>query len=101
MEIKLMKDGKVAFEGGYREAVAFVEACLKRCYEHGTEEHGFVLCVDGKEACELSIVSGEMASPRGYAVAMRMVETSEELPAELYDLENACYMDPEDAEAFR
>lgn len=97
MEIKLTKGGKVAFEGGYEEAVAFVKARLKECFEAGTAERGYVLCVDGKEACELSIVCAEMAGPKGYAVAMRMVETSEELPAELYDLENAYYMDPEDA----
>lgn len=101
MEIKLMKDGKAAFEGGYREAVAFLKERLKRCYEDGTEERGFVLYVDGKEACGLSLVYGEMSGPKGYAVAMRMVETTEELPAELYDIENAYYMDPEDAEAFR
>lgn len=101
MEIKLTKDGKAAFEGGYREAVAFLRARLKDCYESGTEERGYALYVDGKEACGLSIVYGEMAGPKGYAVAMRAVEASEELPAELYDIENAYYMDPEDEEAFR
>lgn len=42
-----------------------------------------------------------MAALAAALYAACMAEASEELPAELYDIENAYYMDPEDAEAFR
>lgn len=100
MEIKIVKDGKAIFEGSLEEAENFMKERCKDCYEMGTtEKMGFY--VDGKEICTLSIVEGQLASPRGYGVAARMVESSKELPDEFFDLENTYYMDPEDEEAFR